>query len=345
MASVSEAELAASVKSGDIKRVYYFYGADVVAMMRYVDALTKKLSGDDLNFHAFEGRTFDAGEFIDACEALPVFADSVCVTVYNLNADDLSADALDAVISEIRELPDTTTVIFYNTGVDLTKESKYLTAKNSKLSAAAGKAGVSFEFKEKKPYELSAEIVKMISKRGSSISKSDAEYLAQLCLSNTTLIASEADKLASYANGAPITRGTIDLLTARQLDTTGFELAKAVVKGDGASAMRILDDLFSLRTEPIAILSALIMSFSDLFRARIALNERVTAAQTAEDFGYKSRKFAIENAFRSVGRTTPAKLRECMRLLAEADMKMKSSRADKQVLLEQTITRMLIING
>lgn len=342
MASVSESQLASMINSGDIKRAYYFYGADVMAVKKYTDLIVKKLTGggaDDLNYHTFEGRTLDAGEFIDACEALPVFGDSVLVTVYNLNAEELNAGDLDAVISEVSQLPDTTTVIFFNTGVDLYKDGKYLSSKNSKLSTAVGKAGISLEFTIKKSYELADAIVKSAAKKGGKISKSDADYLAQLCLCNTMLIDTELSKLISYDSN--ITKATIDLLTPRQLDAKTFDLAKAVVKRDVRTAMALLNDLFELKTEPIAIVSALIMSMNDLYRARIALNERVSVSQAVEDFGYKSRRFAMENAYKSVGSTSPDALRSAMGVLAKTDLRMKSERCDKQVLLEQSVIEMI----
>lgn len=346
MAAVRDSDLVKSLRAGDYSSVYYFYGKDISTIESYTKRLIEKLTGkgdDTYNLHRFGGKDLDLSELSDCVDALPFFGERVCITINDLNAEDLSANDLTFLLEIVGNIPDTTTVIFYNTGIDITAGRKFPTVKNKKLIDACSKEGTVCEFAYKKPAELVKPIMDMVQKQGSAISKQNAEYLAGQCLSNMTLIQNEVQKLTSYADGAEITAETIDLLVAKQLDSNSFALARAVTAFQTGTAMKLLDELFAQRAEPVAILSALSMSFVDLYRARIAINENRSAQNVIEDFGYKSnRSFAVENAFRDARKTSAEHLRICLKILADTDIALKSSRGDGRLLIEKAITEMAV---
>jgi DNA polymerase-3 subunit delta len=103
--------------------------------------------------------------------------------------------------------------------------------------------------------------------------------------------------------------------------------------------MNILADLFELREEPVAILSTLIMSFVDLYRARAAKDSGASQAQAAERFGYKGREFRVRNAWNS--RLSAAALTDALDILNRCDRSLKGSGVDGRILLEQTVVRLL----
>jgi DNA polymerase III delta subunit len=53
----------------------------------------------------------------------------------------------------------------------------------------------------------------------------------------------EAEKLAAYADGEPITAEMVDALVARHPDAKSYELADALTRGDGAATYEVLQDL------------------------------------------------------------------------------------------------------
>lgn len=343
MAAVSDKELVKAIKAGEFSSVYYFYGKDTANVSAYAKRLAEKLvraEDETYNLHRFEGKTFDLGRFSDAAEAFPLGAERVCILVNDLNADALGEEDLKFLIEILGALPPTTTVIFFATGISPEAAGKKtLTAKNKKLIDAIAKKGSVCEFSYKKPAELAKWIEGRAKALGSAISSANAQYLAFLCLSDTLLIENEIAKLCSYAGGE-ITAEAIDLLVTKQLDSNAFALAKAVVSFNSKQAISLLDELFSQRAEPVAILAALSMSFSDLYRAKLAQNEGISSAQVLEDFGYRpNRKFAVDNAFRDVRKISIEKLRLCMKIMAETDGKLKSSRGDGRLLLEKAVVQ------
>jgi DNA polymerase-3 subunit delta len=278
-----------------------------------------------------------------------MFSDYVCVLVRDLIAsarengvETLDDNSLKMLLKTISDLPDGTVLIFYNPTADITDGKKKITAKNGKIIDAVAKAGVVCEFKYKGVSELASDIVKKVKGSGSSISKQAAERLAAVCGCDTMLVGNEIAKLLSYADGREITPEMIDAVTPAKLESTAFDLARAVASRDGGKAVRLLVELTEQHAEPISVIYAVTMNMVDLYRARAAMSGGKTANDVIEDFGYYAKiKFRVTNAFRDAKTFSLPHLRECMRTLAKADADMKSLKADPQVILEQAIVKCL----
>lgn len=344
MPCVNDKDLALSIRSLDISSLYYFYGKDVATLESYTKKLVAKLvpkDAQDMNLHTYEGKSLDLSELADVCDSLPMFADRVCITINDLNAEELRADDFEYLTKILSDLSCETTVIIYQTGIDLLGTKKALTGKNKKLLDLCSKKGRSCEFAYKTPAELSKYIADRISKKGSSISKQSAEYLAVQCLCNVLMINNEIDKLCDYSQGNEITNKEIDLLVAKQLDTNAFALARAITKGDARLSMQLLDELYAQQVDSIPILGAVAMAFTDLYRARLALNERKTQADVIADFSYRGRDFAVRNAMRDANGISTEKLRFCIKTLSDTDVALKSTRTEGRLLIEKAIIAML----
>ncbi|MCL2487014.1 MAG: hypothetical protein FWE86_05375, partial [Oscillospiraceae bacterium] len=80
--------------------------------------------------------------------------------------------------------------------------------------------------------------------------------------------------------------------------------------------------------------------FVDLYRAKSAISSGISVEQTAADYpaDYGGGKaFRIRNAFRDCGSYPAPLLERYIGLLFSADQRLKSSRADNKIILEQMI--------
>ena len=274
--------------------------------------------------------------------ALQMFSFHVCCTVCDLNAETLAADILKWLIDFISDLPDTTVLVFYYTSVDVTDGKRYPTPKNKKLMDAVAKIGSVCDFQYKTPEALAKDIDAMAKKEGAKIQYEAAVYLARLCGCSTIMAENEIAKLTAYVNGGEITKDTVDLLCSRQIETTSFDLAKAIARKDSHRSLALLNDLNIEKTEAIAVLYAITASMVDLYRAKVAFNCRKNVSDVVNDFGYaKNVAFRVDNAFRDVNVYSLLHLRTCVQILVETDVAMKSLKTDKWVLLEEAVVRML----
>lgn len=344
MAVVTENNLKTALKNGKTENVYCFYGKNIAEVEKYKNSVVSKtVKTDDVyNYHFFDGKDFIYDEFYEACEALPAFAEKVCCVVSDLPAFKDKKDMLTDVVEYIPDIPETTVVVFYYTSVDITEGKKYPSAKYKKLTDAVSKKGTICSFDLKTAEELAKTISSQVAKRGSSISKDNAVYLAKLCGCDTMITANETEKLIAYKNGGEITRADIDLVSPRQLEATAFKLASAIARHDKYNSLKLLNDLIAERVEAISIIYAVSGNMFDLYRVKLGIGSRKTIGEIISDFGYKKNlEFRVENAYRDARFYSTAHLRKCMKILTETDYKIKSSNTDSIILLQEAIVEML----
>lgn len=346
MPQLSDIETAKRIRTGTVDNLYFFYGHDIASVEAYAKKLILKVvpqESQDMNLHVFEGKKLDLGELSDVCDALPMFAERTCVVINDLDIEALRKDDMTYLKNILSDLPPTTVVIIYSTGINVYKSKTRLLDKTGRFSAFCAKNGVSCEFKFKSQNDLSKIIISKVEKQGSSISKSSAVYLAQKTLCDMLIANNEILKLCAYADGREITNADIDLLCSAQVETDSFRLADAIAKGDAKKAFGILETLYADQLDSITIIGGISSSFIDLYRARLARDTKRIAKDAADDFSYpKNLEFKIQNAYRDCSGYKTDRLRKCIQYLSEADLDMKSSNIDTRIILEKTITKMLM---
>ena len=341
----SEAELAKKIRAGNIEKVYYFYGKDTAAVQSFTERLVTKLVGKDetsLDLYKLDGRKLSVRELWECCNMLPCFSEKVVVTVNDPDCDSLSKDDMAYLKETIGDLPESTALIFYVTGIDIYKGRNNITAANNELKNACGKVGDVYEFAYKTPEELSKIIISRVKKLGGIINSENAAYLAEKCLCEQAAINSEMSKLAAYADGREITKDDIDLLCARRLEADVFKLAGLILKRNADAAFNMMSDLYDMQTPTQIIIATLARSFLDIYRAKAAMPAGKGVDDVAKDFEYaKNRSFVIKHAFNDCRGVSEQRIRRCITSIAKADMQSKQMRTDDRILLERCITEML----
>ena len=90
----------------------------------------------------------------------------------------------------------------------------------------------------------------------------------QRCGTSLEILASEADKLIAYKGAGAVSRQDVETVTRKSLEASVFDLSKLMLQNNYTRAFAVLEDLFQLREEPLAILGALNAAFLDLYRAK-----------------------------------------------------------------------------
>ena len=328
MALMNSEDLGRRIRNEDFDNLYYFFGHDVGALEAYVKKFINKLvpkSEQMMNLHSFDGKKLDVVEFINACEMLPLFSQRICVVVNDLNMDSILKSDGDDIRKELSNLPETTIVIIYSTGVDLYKNKRYLTDKNKRFCDFCAKNGTSCEFAYKRASDLAKIIIEKVGRQGCSINKSNSEYLANMCLCDTSFVNRELEKLCSYAQNREITRKDIDDLCIRRVESDGFNLAINILKGNAAMVFSRLSELADQNYEAFEILGVISFSISDIYRAKLARASGRMFGDAAKDFKYaKNREFAIKNAFSECANISLDRIRKTIEILSETDLDLKT---------------------
>lgn len=334
-----ESDFAKHVKSPELFRVYLLMGDQPYLIGRYRDQLIKKAVGggaNDFNLHRFDGAQLDMQAFYDAVESLPLFAESRCVTL-DAELDKLDAAQMKELCAILEDPPVTTTIII--TLRDGKKD------KNA-LIKVCDKAGGVISLEARSRTDTSRFLRNRAQKNGCILSGDCAAYLMDRCGDNLQLLAMETEKLCAYAGGGEITKSQIDEIVSAALQARVFDLSKAILRGNFSRSMELCDQLFQQREPAAKVLAVLSGAFVDLYRGYCARQAGVPAARAAVELGYaKNREFAIKNAMSDSGRYGPAQLGKMLAILAEADLRLKSTGTNERTVLEHAIAQLFVLVG
>lgn len=332
-----EGTLKSELKAGKLRPVYYLYGEETYLTRLYADRISEAAGGaaDGMNFLSMRGVP-DIGALSDFAESLPFFAEHKCVRITDLDAEEMDNDQIKQLISLIEQLPDTTVLVIAQTGLEI--DDLKPKAKTKKLIQTAEKCGAVCRMQFMSAETTAKMAVKKAQKSGCVLSEQNALYLSGLCGRSLTLIQNEVDKLCSCQQSGEITRETIDALTPRLLDASAYDLSAHIFAGRTGEALKMLDDLFLQREEPILIMSALSGAFVDSYRAKLAQSAGKSAQQAAADLGYYGgRAYYFSKTCTAVRNIGAGYLKSCIAVLYRTNLLMNSSRTDSRILLERAI--------
>lgn len=344
MPTVFEDDLKKQIKSRNFSNLYFLYGDEKYLIRYYTNLLVSKIvSSDfaDFNLHVYDGKSIDVDEISNAAEALPMMSEYCCVLIKDCPVDNLDNETFDKLQSLISDIPSTTVIIISISGIDVNMKS----AKGKKLLAVFEKYGSSIQLNHPGIQQLIKLIEKGATQRGCVFGASQASYLVSLIGDDMSVIINELEKICSYKNGGTISKDDIDAVVVKNMQARAFDLAKSLVGNNCDAAMSILDTLIAMKEEPVNILGAIITPYVDMYRAKIYVSGGMRAEDAAKDFNYRNKEFRLTNGSRSASKYSLTQLRSFLEVLYEADLMLKSSSVNGRLILEQTITKLLLVSN
>ena len=193
--------------------------------------------------------------------------------------------------------------------------------------------------------QLTKLIEKGAKERGCSLGFSEANYLISSVGDDMTVILNELEKICAYKKQGTVTKNDIDAVVIKSVQARAFDLAKALVANNCDTAMSILDTLISMKEEPINILGAIITPYVDMYRVKVYVSGGMRAEDAAKDFNYRNKEFRLTNAAKSASKYSVRQIRSFLEVLYDADTLLKSTSLNGRLILEQTITKLLLISN
>ena len=334
MASVIEDHL----KTGNFLSLYLLYGEESYLKSHYC----RRLAGgavakgtESFNLHLFDGE-LNLSRFAAALGNMPLMSEKKCVILRDIDPDALGADEWEELEQALAAVPEECILILHFDAVAPDKRGK----RWKRLLAICREKGVAAEMGRLPAGELARWVEKRVRQNGCRISREMAGRLIETCGRDMTRLCGEIDKLCAFASGGEIGPNQMDALSVKPLEASVYDLARAITAGNTARCLRILDELFYKKEEPVMILAVLSGAFCDLYRAKTALESGATQKQIESDFNYRGKEFRVGNALRDCRRQSAPFLSESLKILMKTDERLKSSRTDKRVVLEQLIFEM-----
>ena len=314
--------------------LYLLYGTEPFLINEAKEKLMANVLTEEemeFDFSSYDLEEASVDEAIEDAETLPFMGDKKLIMLHNpvfLTA----LKAKEKVTHDLKKLeayvenPAPFTVLVFTGEYEKLDERKKL-VKLLKKNA---------EVLEAKPLEEKS-LKKWVKNRATSldvmIEERAIDLLRQLAGNDLMILSEEISKLALYAaDSKRITEDAVEKLISRSLEQNIFALVDKVVKRDIKEALRIFYDLLKQNEEPIKILAVLSGQFRLIYQVK---------ELTARGYGQKQiagmlkvHPYRVKLAAGQAGSFSSGDLIRIMDMLAESDLKLKSTGMDKKVVIE-----------
>ncbi len=317
-------------------RVFLLWGEEAFLRAHYKKQLVSLLAPEtmeELNLFRFDGKGYRLDEVDEAMEALPVMADrKLLIFTDSLifkpdGRTGAKAEYREYWAKRLQDIPDYVSVIFDEREVD----------KRSALLKQVDKAGACVELAYMSEEEMVRWTVRLFGTLGKQIETGDARYLNEITQAGMMAVRREAEKLAAYAGDRPqVTREDINALVTPEMEGRVFDMAAAMLRRDADTALRLLEELFALKTDPNQILAAIIYNADKLLETKLLASDGADKAQIMSKL--KISPFAASKFMRDSAKYSVKQLSDFVTRLAETDGYIKSNSIDNDILVSLLVS-------
>ena len=342
VALFEEKELKLHIRTKDFFPVYLMIGDESYLKLNYTNLLVEKNldpAFESFNFDRFEGKGLDIRDVYEKAMLMPMMSDKRCIVVDDFKLDGLDEKEVLRFEEVLSDLPETTLLIFRQDSVPFSKKT------GKKVLSLIEKFGAVCELNKRKGQELIKPLISSAKKMNCELSPAMAQYLVTSVGDDFNMLVNELHKVCGYAKEGEITKAHIDEVAVKTLDAKVHYLTNALLQKNFDKAYAVLDSLIRMKTECEYILGAIIGTYVDMYRVKVALSNGANPMDIKNFYNYGKRDFAISNAVRDSKRLDLSQLRKCLEALTEADMKLKTGRDSGILVIEQVMVKLLLISN
>lgn len=321
-------EFRKAIEKGDIGPLYFICGDESFLVEKGVKALMGRVVAADFrdfNLNVFYGRDCRGAEIVEAAQTLPMFSERRMVLVKD--AERLSAEALEVVVVGYLANPSPSTCLVLQ-GEKPDQRKKFF--------QEFKKHGELVEFR--RPYEnqLSAFIREEAGRLGKRIEPATVELLVGLIGNNLRELASQIEKVATYAGDRPtITMDDVRAVASDSRIDSVFDLANALGGKNLPLALKSLHSMLGEGEAPLFILSMIIRHFRQIWMVRELLDKRVPAPEIGKTL--RINPYFLEGMIVQGRKFSTNSLKRIFDRFFETDLALKSSGGKPDVLMERLV--------
>ena len=321
-----------TVKAGDIRPAYLFYGPETYVLGTALDALRRKLLPEGLealNQNVFEG-TADPQAVIDAAETLPLMADRRLVVLrdWTALAGKGEASGVDLFIKWLENIPDACCLVFTLSDAPDTRR---------KLTQALKAKAEWVEF----PLLSDADLYRWCARyaKPRAIGPDAVEQLAFMAGRALTGLVQELDKLAAYAGDRQeITREDVEAIVTPSTECTVFQMIDCLMRGENGRAQLLLKNMLENGETRVGTLAMLTRQLRMLTHIRLLRAQGMALGEIERKLSLNH--YAAGRAAQQAGRFSPEALERGYRACVETDYAVKSGRVRDSAGLDALMLRL-----
>lgn len=314
------------IKSGQFSKVYLLYGEEAYLRKQYRDKLKSALiaAEDSMNFTAFAGKDININEVVDMAGTLPFFAERRVIIIENSG---WMKSGNDRIVELVKELPDTTCMIFAEEEVD----------KRNKLFKAVAANGYAASFEVQDETTLKKWIMSLLKKENKLITADALNVLLDRTGTDMEQIAKEVEKLICYKYyDEGITKEDVEELCIVRIQNKIFDMVEAVADKKQKQALDLYYDLLALKEAPMKILALIARQFNLLLQVREMKLKGYDEATIAQKTGLNP-YFLKKKYLPQASRFKPEQLQKALQACVQADEDVKTGRVSDLLSVELII--------
>lgn len=336
MPKLKPQDLAAALKKEGPSPVYLLHGDDGRGIERALsDIVAAALADgeDEFNSDWFSGRESSAGEVAAAARMLPMMADRRLVVLKR--ADEIKGPSRGPLLEYLEDPSPMTVLVMTGPGLQVSGSSAKKDDK--KLLAAAGKAGVTIEFQRPKARQLPALVEAMARERGKTADREAVRALIDLAGAETFGLEQEVEKVSLYIGGRKRITADDVLKAVADIKEAGiFEFTDAIGAKNVEEALRIFGKMREQGNEPLMLLGMLARHFRIIWQLQALTSSGMSHTEIARKL--RLNEWIMKNNYiPQLNKFPPGDTGRIMKSLADLDIKMKSTRADRDLLFEKEV--------
>lgn len=300
------------LKTGQFNKVYLLYGEENYLKKQYKNKLHHAMLPEDdtMNYSYYEGKGVNVKEIIDLAETMPFFAERRLIVLENT---EFFKNATPEFAEYIKEMPDTTCLIFVENEVD----------KRGKMYKAVQAKGRAVELGRQDETMLIRWVAQSLKKDGKQIAESTIRHFLVKVGMDMENIQKEIEKLVCYAwERDVITIEDVEEICTTQITNQIFDMVNAVAAKQQKRALELYYNLLALKEPPMRILFLLTRQFKLLLEVKV-LDKH---GYSRKDIGTKTglHPFVVEKYQQQAKTFSEMELRQILEESAEIETSVKT---------------------
>ena len=314
------------IKTGKFKQVYLLYGPEVYLKKQYRDKLKNAIIGDDtMNYNYYAGKGQDVNALIAMAETMPFFSEHRLLIIENSG---FFASSNDSLAEYIPSIPETTYIVFVEDEVD----------KRNKVFKAVSSAGYAANLSSPDEKTLKLWIAGLIKKEGKNITERAVMHFLEIVDNDMENIHQELEKLLCYtAERDVITEEDITQICSVHTENKIFDMINAVAMKNQREALRLYDDLLTLKEPPLRILALISRQFNTLLQIKALSVRGYTSSVIAQRTGMK--EFIVKKNLGMTRKFSIDELREALESCVQSEEEVKTGLLNDRMAVEILIIK------
>lgn len=315
------------LKSGNLKQIYLFYGAESYLRRQYLKRFKQTLVKDDdeMNYHYYEGNDTNVSLFIDMAETLPFFADRRVIIWENSN---LFKSADEKLYEYLKVVPASTSILFVEAELD----------KRGRMFKLLSSWGSAVEFPTQSEEVLKRWIGSTLKREKKQITERAAAYLLSKVGMDMENIHNELEKLVCFClDKDVITEASIDEICTPHINNHIFAMIEAVAGQRQQEALRLYYDLLALKEPPLRILFLIARQFNNLLQIKELKNKGFDNKSIGTKVGLPG--FVVGKYIAQSARFKMNELKEAVCACLDAEEAVKTGNMNDRISVELLIVK------